>query len=373
MASEFLYGAATSAHQVEGGNVHNDWWAWEKATPGVPRSGKSGDHYHRFREDFALAKSLRHNAHRLSIEWSRIEPAPGQWNTRELAHYREVLAELKRLDLTSFVTLHHFTNPVWLGAAGWESAQTPVLFQRYVEKVAAELGDLVGFWITINEPIVYALKGYWQGEWPPGTPASAGRVRRALSVMRVVRNMVRAHRLAYAEIHRQLPQAQVGVATHFVAGLSPIQHWWFNHRFLRKTAGSHDFIGVNYYFPRKTKKWSGPRSDMNWPIYPAGLTQILLGLREYTLPVYITENGVADARDALRPDFIRDHLRAVEEAQAQGVDVRGYLYWSLLDNFEWRAGFEARFGLIEVDYGTLERKVRPSAYVYKAIIEQSLR
>ncbi|MEK7556385.1 MAG: family 1 glycosylhydrolase, partial [Patescibacteria group bacterium] len=257
-------------------------------------------------------------------------------------------------------------DPVWLAQqGGWENPEAPILFQRYVEKVVDELGGLVQFWITINEPIVYALQAYWEGSWPPQ------KKRNWRSMQKVIRHLARAHTLAYRVIHHVLPQAKVGIAQHFIAGLSPFQSWRFHHRFLRTTAGTHDFLGVNYYFSRRRKTWPGPRSDMDWPIDPAGLTQVLLSLRSYGLPIYITENGVADSKDRLRGDFIRDHLRAIEKAQAEGADVRGYLYWSLLDNFEWQHGFAPRFGLVEVDYETMERRVRSSAYAYKAIIEQA--
>lgn len=365
MAGKFLYGAATSAHQVEGNNVHNDWWMWERGDTKRHRSGKAVDHYSRFREDLALAASLGHNAHRLSLEWSRIEPNEGKWNQKEIAHYREVLSELKKLGLTSFVTLHHFTNPIWLARkGGWENPETVRLFQRYTEKVAEELGDLIDFWVTINEPVVYAMQSYWRRLWPPQKKSW-------WAVERVLRNLARGHKQAYDTIHTHFARAQVGVAKHFIAELSPIPDWWFNRRFLNKTRGYHDFLGVNYYFPSKWQAWGGEKSDIGWPIYPEGLTDILLSLRSWQLPIYITENGVADARDALRPDFIRDHLRAVEKAQEQGVDVRGYLHWSLLDNFEWHLGFGPKFGLVEVDYETLQRRPRKSAYIFKAIIEQA--
>lgn len=389
-APEFLWGAATSAHQVEGNNIHNDWWAWEKSERRVERSGKACDHYNRFREDFELAQTLGHNAHRLSIEWSRIEPEPGVFNYREIAHYRRVLEQLKRLQLTSFVTLHHFTNPLWLAErGGWEHREASELFERYVRKVVQHLGDAVDFWMTINEPMVYATQSYWQGVWPPGK-------RNLRSMLRVIRHMARAHRMAYRTIHHVFPGAMVGMAKSLIAYmphqperrvdtlLASWQDWWFNHRFFALTGRTHDFIGVNFYltvesrmqlFPPsiETVAWDGPQSDLDWPIRPEGLLQVLLHMRRYELPIYITENGLADADDSRRADFIRSHIRVIEEAQSQGADVRGYLHWSLLDNFEWAEGFRPRFGLVEVNYDTLERKPRPSAYVLKAIIEQARR
>lgn len=385
----FLFGAATAAHQVEGNNVHSDWWAWERQGAARAQSGRATDHYHRFREDLALAKTLGHTAHRFSIEWSRIEPRQGTWDDEAIAHYREVLQELRRLGLASFVTLHHFTNPVWLAdQGGWENPAAAELYGRYVEKVAQALGDVIDFWITINEPMVYAVQAYWRGVWPPQKHSWSGMVR-------VMRNLAQAHRLGYQIIHKRWPGAQVGAANHQVAYVpehrlhvddqlfARLEDWWFNHRWLNLTRGTHDFIGVNYYFPRrhhvtifpprlKPMWWEGLRSDVGWPVFADGLTHVLLRLKRYRRPIYVTENGVADARDALRADFIRSHVRAIEAAQAQGVDVRGYLHWSLLDNFEWEKGFGPRFGLVEVDYTTFERTPRPSAWVYKAIIEQRL-
>lgn len=383
-----MYGAATSAHQVEGNNVHSDWWAWEQHAPNFPKSGQAADHWNRYKEDFALAKSLGHTAHRISIEWSRIEPSPGKWNRQAMNHYRDVLQELRRLGLATFVTLHHFTNPQWLVEQGaWENPRTPELFDRYVRYVAQHLAGLVDVWITINEPMVYATQSYWQAMWPPGKHSFS-------SMMRVVRYMARAHRIAYRTLQNVTPGIPVGFAKHLVAYVpehigqlddrlaARLEDWWFNHRFFSLTRGTYDFIGVNYYFTRKLRvhvfppmfrklPWSGKTTDQGWPIAPHGLTHVLLELKRYNKPIYVTENGLADAVDSRRADYLRDHLRAVEKAQAQGVDVRGYLHWSLLDNFEWADGFEARFGLIEVNYKTMERNIRPSAYVYKAIIEQA--
>lgn len=366
MKPTFLWGAATSAHQVEGGNVHSDWWKWEKETRGKEQSGRAADHYNKYKEDFELAKKLGHNAHRLSIEWARIEPTQGKWDMEAVAHYRAVFEELKKQELKIFLTLHHFTNPQWVAAqGGWTNSKTVDCFAKYVEFVASQYGDIIDFWVTINEPMVYASQSFWHAKWPPG-------MRRAsLSLIRVVLNMAAAHRRAYRILHRHLPKAQVGIAKHLVAFLygERMADLWFNHAFWALTKGTHDYLGVNYYFSSQWEKWTGARSDLQWPINPHGFTHVLKHAAEYKLPIYITENGLADSSDSIRPDFIRDHLRAVEEAQKAGADVRGYLHWSLLDNFEWADGFGPRFGLIEVDYETLERKPRPSAYVYKAIIE----
>jgi beta-glucosidase len=387
MDHSFLWGAATSAHQVEGNTTSNDWWAWEQAT-GAEKSGKACDHYARFADDFVLAKKLGHNAHRISIEWSRIQPRQGVWDREALEHYRAVLGNLRQIGLTSFVTLHHFTNPSWIAEkGGWERASIIGYFTQYVERLTAELGELVDFWLTLNEPIVYATQSFWHKKWPPQ--------RRSIkSVLAVMRHMAAAHRAAYFVIHTRLPGAKVGLPHSYIGyfpqrpsrwedrAAAAAYNFWYNDLFLYMTRGHHDFLGVNYYFS-VTKKWqwwpmrildvswTGPTSDMGWPIRPEGLLAILLRLRRYRLPVYITENGIADAADSMRADFLRSHLRMVEKAQAQGVDVRGYLHWSLMDNFEWAEGFRPRFGLLNVDFATQARTPRASAYVFKAIINQA--
>lgn len=396
--TKFLWGAATSAYQVEGNNIHNDWWAWEKDTPGLERSGEATDHYNRFAEDFALAKQLGHNAHRLSLEWSRLEVEPGRWSDKAIAHYREVLTTLRSEGLSSFVTLHHFTNPWWFAArGGWLSGEAPADFARYATMAAENFGDLVDFWITINEPMVYATQGYWHRRWPPGRPAPDGNAgsRSFFELNRVLRHLASGHELAYQAIHKALPNAKVGLAKHVIAYVpsynatwsgklaARCQDWWFNQRFFSLTPDTHDFIGVNYYFHQRPQsvslfpptlnreRWVGQISDLGWPIWAEGLSHALRGMSRYKLPLYVTENGLADASDAQRPDYIRDHLRAIERVQQEGVDVRGYLHWSLLDNFEWDYGFKPRFGLVAVDYATQQRTARHSAYVYRAIIEQA--
>lgn len=370
---EFLWGAATSAHQIEGNNIHNDWWEWEKKQPLNRRSGLAAGSYKRWREDLALAKQLGHTAYRFSLEWSRIELAPEKWSREAIEHYRQRLLEMRRLGLKSFVTLHHFTNPIWFARrGGWLSSDSPELFARYGRFVTQQLGDLVDFWVTINEPNVYAGNSFWRGKWPPAH-------KNFWQAARVMSNMIAAHKQAYRIIHAVVPGANVGAANHMIAcghakaGFSwhALRQWVFNHWFLWRTRGSHDFIGVNYYFPCGHTKTDGQKSDMGWSLYAPGLTDVLVEAKRYGVPVYVTENGLADADDSRRADFIRSHLRAVEAAQRQGVDVRGYFHWSLLDNFEWADGFAPRFGLVAVDFATGERRVRPSARVYQAIVEEA--
>lgn len=387
MEHPFLYGAATSAHQTEGNNVNSDWWAWEMGRPVDMRSGLAADSYDRWRDDLRLAKALGHNAHRFSIEWSRIEPQPGVWNKQALAHYREILEEMKELGLVPFVTLHHFTNPLWFAKrGGWLRSDAAELFARYVKAVTEYVGDLAVFWITVNEPVLWSDLAYWQKRWPPQEHS-------LIKFNRAVRHLAAAHKKAYRILHRHSPLARVGVAKHLIAyqpasgtrrnrAACRAAEWCFNRRFYNLTWPQNDFLGVNYYFQR-TVSWqfrppfikqtdvAGEKSDIGWTVAADGLRNVLVSLKQYRRPIYVTENGLADELDLRRGDFIRDHLRAVEQAQAQGADVKGYFYWSLIDNYEWDLGVKPRFGLVAVDYETMARTVRPSAYVYKGIIEQA--
>ncbi len=387
----FFWGAATSAHQVEGNN-HNDWTEWEKLgrVAHGEHSGLASGHYDRYREDFAIAKELGHTMHRLSIEWSRIEPRPGIFDQQAIAHYRDVLLELRRLGIEPMVTLWHFTNPIWVQQlGGWTNKQTIDLYGRYVSTIVRELGDLVTYWITVNEPTVYSSSSYLFSYWPPER-------KNPITAWSVIRNFVAAHRLGYQIIHRHNPNAKVGVANnlnHFIPArrnnyldrtLATFSRYWHNQWWLDQTYLTQDFIGLNYYFYHPLRfKISGlqnllrpepqdraPMSDLGWEIHPHGLGELFDFLKKYDRPIIVTENGLADAADQFRAAFIRDHVAEIEKALQRGVRIQGYLHWSLIDNFEWREGFAPRFGLIAIDYATLQRTIRPSAYTYRDIIRQ---
>jgi len=401
----FLWGTATASHQVEGDNRLNDWWAWEQVAGHIrngDRSGEANDHYRRFDDDFRLLAQLSQNAHRFSLEWSRIEPVAGQFSSEAIHHYRQVLESLHRHGLEPMVTLHHFTNPVWFAQqAGWESPDAPGHFARYVGHVIAELGDMARFWVTINEPTVIAYQSYLKGEWPPG--------RRSLNTAgRVLGNLIRGHWLAFEQIKARAQGSQVGLA-HHIRLFDPDREWppldrlvaalynrlfnlgvlralergrltWFQRRFSREAKGprrSQDFLGLNYYtrdrlrfsprnraefFATRVVPAGAPRSDMGWEVYPQGLHRTLMGLASARLPIYITENGIADADDHLRPAFLVDHLRAALRAIDDRAPLRGYFHWTCFDNFEWAEGYTAKFGLMDRDRG-----LRPSGRLYAQI------
>lgn len=405
----FRWGTATSAHQVEGHNIHNDWWTWEQLPgriKGDDRSGAACDWWRRAEEDFALAAELHQTAHRLSVEWSRLEPEPGRWDDGAVDRYREMLRGLRARGIEPMVTLHHFTNPQWFAArGGWERDDAPHHFGRYVERLVPALREFTSLWCTLNEPVAWALSALATGRWPPGSRS----IRRAL---RALGNLVRAHAAAYRIIHRLQPDAQVGIAQYFRlfdpadprSRLDQLvarrQDRFVNTAFpdavttgrvgafpwaarIPEAADTLDFLGVNYYtrdlvafdlrrpdrlFGRNFLNPDAPHSDGEYgEIYPAGMGRVLRLAQRYGRPIYITENGLPDADDDQRAEFIVAHLREVAQAIREGADIRGYYHWSLVDNFEWAEGWSLHFGLIAVDPLTQRRTVRPSAEVYAEI------
>ena len=408
--SGFRWGTSTAAHQVEGGNTNSDWWEFEQI-PGRIHNGDSSkvacDHYRRFGEDFKLLQQMNQNSHRLSLEWSRIQPSPQTWDDEAIEHYRQVLGSLRELGISPMVTLHHFTSPIWFARqGGWRSPKAAEIFARFVDRVVDRLGDLVDLWCTINEPTIYVTQGWIFGEFPPGRRSDF------LGAFAVMRNMVRGHGLAYRTIKDRLGErAQVGLAHHqwqleplrprarsdrlSARWLSYLMNSWMpmacSDGRLRPPFGlgtvvsqavaSQDFMGVNFYsgemvrfepsrpdqlFTRRLTP-PGDLSDYGLVIMAPWLGEVLENLGGYGLPVYVTENGVATTDDRRRQRFLREHLEQVHRALRSGVDVRGYYHWSSMDNFEWTHGYSMRFGLIEVDFQTLERRPRQSAYLYGRI------
>jgi beta-glucosidase len=378
----FLWGSSTAAHQVEGGNVNNDWWAWEHApySTALEPSGDAIDQYHRYEEDFALLASLGQNAHRLSVEWSRIEPAPGEFSTAALEHYRRVLGALAEQGLTAFVTLHHFTNPRWFAeAGGWAAPGAVAAFARFCERVATHLGDLIPYACTINEPQIVARLGYLTGYHPPGlaNPTLWRRVTRAL---------IAAHGEALDALGAGPGSPKAGICLQMPAleparpedpGCVALAEEWQREmiELYLAEAAKGDYLGVQYYSRERLDPavpgYAAPPPEgaeltlMGWEIHPDGLRQTLHSAARAGLPIVITENGIATADDAQRVAYLRSHLAAVKQAMDEGVDVRGYLYWSSFDNFEWSEGYRPTFGLIGIDREDgLRRVARPSAEAY---------
>ena len=387
----FLWGAATSAHQVEGDNKASDWWKWEQDGRVPFKSGKATDHYANFEKDFDLVKKFNQNAHRLSIEWARLEPKEGMWDKAAVAHYHKVFKALKKRRIKVMLTLSHFTIPNWLAEkGGWTKKRNVDAFARFVNKVVSEYGEDVDFWITINEPSVYTLMSYVMGDWPP-------KRKNYFLAFAVFLNLVKAHKRAYKIIHTILgSDAKVGYANNAISLMSysfsffnysymRISDYLWNHVFYTLTKGTHDYIGLNYYFHQRitsTERWSMGKlvdvkseerefSDMGWEIYPHGIFETLVRLKKYKLPIYITENGIAALNDDKRIRFIVGHVKELYHAIQSGVDIRGYFYWSLLDNFEWHEGTNPRFGMIGVNYHNGERNPHLSAEVFGTIAKDN--
>ncbi len=402
----FLWGVATSAFQLEG-SPDADWTSWDRTLGERP---EITNHYSLYRDDLALLRDLGVNAYRFSIEWSRIQPRENIWNEKAIEHYQEVLTILRSYNIEPMVTLHHFTHPRWfMKKYPWHEDASVGKFLEYVEKVLSRLRG-VRFWITFNEPYVLILAGYFEGCTPPA-------VRNVPLGVAALTNILRAHGGAYDLIHSSCPDAQVSVA-HNMAALAPWRRWnpmdkllarvarhFYNHSLLDvfqtgllrikfpfqrdiripvPIKGKLDFFGVNYYtrihmrFNPFKKMGVEMRhrdidgyglSDMGWEIHPRGLEKVLHDASRLNVPLIITENGIATRDSQKKIAFMRDHVDAVERCIRWGMDIRGYFYWSLIDNYEWLQGLDARFGLYRVDFDTLERTPTNAASYYSHIIK----
>lgn len=407
----FLWGAATSAHQVEGGNRNNDWWEWEQQPGHITDGSRSGRAVEwwagRAEEDLRRAAAMGHSAHRLSLEWSRLEPSPGVYDAAAFERYRAILGTMQELGMAASVTLYHFTLPRWAARAGsWLNDELPAQFGRFAAECVRRLGDQVAWWATINEPMILVYQAYVGRHWPPALGSmSAG--------LQAARNLLRAHHVAYLQGKGAAPDAQIGIVLNVPAldparthpldrGVARVQDEVMNGITLRALEtgrlpfplarrgenlpagpGAADWYGVNYYgqhvnrfdmsrpgelFGRQVQE--GVRSETgNWGnIYPEGLTRALVRVAKLGKPLFVTENGIFDPQDTRRPAYLLHHLRATHEAIRQGVDVRGYFHWSLVDNFEWAEGWSTPFGLLAVDPTTQARQPRRSALLYEQVI-----
>lgn len=404
---KFLWGAATAAHQVEGG-THNQWTVWElenaksKAAqakfhwgdleawedvrheaenPQNYVSGKGADHYNLYADDFDLLKKMNMNAFRFSVEWSRVEPTEGAWNVEAITHYKKYVAELKKRNIEPVLTLFHFTLPVWfMEKGGFEKRKNVQHFVRFADKILQELGNDIRFIITINEPEVYAYESYHVGNWPPNKTSR-------MDVWRIFNNLARAHNQVADLAHSLSRRYKVSVAknsNYFYAGddaalsrkYTDIAQYFQDDYFLKKVVKKCDFLGVNYYFSNRVYGYrihnpDEKVSDLGWDLSPANIQFALERLNDkYHLPILITENGLADAKDTYRQWWITQTIMAMQKAMENGVTLIGYLHWSLLDNFEWDKGFWPRFGLAEVDYKTKKRTLRPSAVWFGKVIKR---
>lgn len=397
----FFWGASTASHQVEGGTV-NQWSVWELAhakeraqtahqrlgdlpnwesikaqaeDPDNYVSGRGVEHYKRYQEDFDILKQLNLNAFRFGIEWSRLEPEEGKWDEQAIEHYRTYISELRRRHIEPFLNLWHWTMPTWFTERGGLAKRDNRKYMlRFMEKVADELLDDVTYVMTLNEPNVYATFGYVTAVWPP-------QERSLWKFAKTYWNLVAIHRQAYRLLKAKKPSLQIGIA----AQLANIQakrphnlfdefstklmrfgwNWWF----LRRIRHQQDFVGVNYYFSDyytgmfKRQNPRVPLNDRGWYMEPEGLYPLLMrAWAHFKKPIIVTESGLADQDDRYRQWWLEETMVAMEKAISEGVQIHGYLYWSLLDNFEWDEGWWPKFGLVAVDrvHG-MKRTIRPSA------------
>ncbi|MDQ3266310.1 MAG: glycoside hydrolase family 1 protein [Myxococcota bacterium] len=411
----FILGAATAAHQVEGGNT-NDWSVWETQSypDGAPhihnqdQSGLATDSWNKFPEDLGLLRRLGANGYRLSVEWSRLEPTEGNFDEAALARYRSWLVDLRANGITPMVTLNHFTLPLWISnpassePQGWEKPETVDAYIRFVRWVGERLGDQVDLWCTINEPNVLATQSFLKGIWPPGVKDQKRSTQVLAALMKAhARAAVALREVDTVDADGDGHPTRIGIAHHvrifqpasaslLDAAISGLTDDYFNEALVRMNTtgriqlsipgtlsideevpglkGSFDYLGINYYSrdfiradlgdPSLSHQYTPadrPKSDLGWDLYPEGLYLMLMRFKSAGLPIYITENGMADNDGQDRPAFLKAHLYAMQRAVADGADVRGYFHWSLMDNFEWAEGFEPRFGLFSVDFTSSER------------------
>jgi beta-glucosidase len=404
----FLWGASTSAYQIEGG-VKNNWSSWEEKNADrlVKESkhywadwqktkfpemferknyicGQACNSYNMVDEDIDCLKQINSNAYRFGIEWARIEPEEGKFDQDAIDHYVSFCKRLKENNIKIVLNLWHWTHPLWFEAkGGWESKEVRKYYPRYVAKIVEALGEYVDIWTTLNEPMMIIAHGYINGKFPPSKIMSP-------SLLKVFYNFVAVHKECYKIIHNKFPNAPVGIAMTtgaFTSGskYNPIEilmvkvaNYFRNDWFLDRIKNYYDYIGVNWYhhdrlvcYPPFKRNLNKKVTDRGWEIYPEGIYIVLKNYQKYQKPIYILENGIADTDDKMRAEFIQDHLQYVHQAILEGVDVRGYFHWSLLDNFEWAEGFWPKFGLFAVDHKTWQRVPRPSVGVYADICKNN--
>ncbi len=414
LSEDFLLGTATASAQIEGGDTGNTWYHWSEAGHISDSSSTitACDHWNRVEEDTRLLKSLNVQTHRMSLEWSRIEPEAGKFSNRALNHYRNEIQLLLLNDIKPLVTLHHFSEPQWFqDMGGWQKSGNAKLFEEYVRYVVENLGDLVCEWVTFNEPNTYTLFGYEIGIFPPG-------IKNLFEANKVKAELIKTHMAVYDMIHHIREKngfsgkTMVGTAIHIrifdgltFAGkiLAEAADYYFNEIFMAGTTEGKlkfplpgmgikrrnglfaDFLGINYYTRNTIEFAWDPRiyfhkficdmgkykTDLGWDIYPEGIYKVCKKYyQRYRLPIYITENGISDRNDDRRPGFILNHLAYIARAIDEGIPVKRYYHWTLMDNFEWLEGETANFGLFRCDFKTQERIPRGSAELYAHICRE---
>jgi len=399
----FMWGAATASHQIEGHNFNSDWYAWElKGKIKDESSSHPGcNSEQNFSRDIDLVKNLNLNSYRFSIEWAKIQPSEDKFDEDVLNNYLILIKGLVKNNIDPMVTLFHFSLPLWFAQkGGFEKEENIKYFLDFIEKFLQIVGDLVQFYIVINEPMVYVYQSYITGEWPPGE-------KNMEKSMIVARNLLRAYDKAYNIIKTYNNGAKVSIAKHTAVyipnrKLSIFDNFtkkkvekYFDHAFIdsiinnryEKPFGKNeqadfssdfDFIGINYYTKRYISYSKGnyifndekneQKTDIGWYFYPEGIYDVLKRFKRYDRPLIITENGIADKEDRTRNLYIIKTINKIYEAMKDGINVAGYMHWSLMDNFEWVEGQKMCFGLYETHYSNLYFTLRSSGNVYSRIV-----
>ena len=405
----FMWGVATAGHQIEGGNVFSDWYAWEHQ--GKVKNGDTSDvacgSWEHLERDLEAIKALGVNAYRFSVEWARIEPKVNRFEDSVIERYKDFVTMLIENGVQPILTLNHFVLPQWFSEiGGWEDRENLPYFRRFVSRIVSSMGENIHYWVTINEPNVYAVMSYLMGEWPPEIK-DMGRA------MRVLANLLYAHSEAYDVIKESNPLSMVGVAVNMMP-FFPLRTFHpgdrivskyldrvYNYSFLDSLKNGKmirplgtgeavsgissklDYLGINYY-TRMFAKYAKPlpeivvgdefeKTEMGYEFFPQGIEDVVLkAYNRYELPIMITENGIADGTDKRRWEYIETALKSLRNAMDKGARVFGYIYWSLMDNFEWKEGYSMKFGLYETVRENLELRPRGSADKFRDFIRESL-
>ncbi|MCL5009586.1 MAG: family 1 glycosylhydrolase [Candidatus Parvarchaeota archaeon] len=361
-----LIGTATSAHQIEGNNVNSDWWHFEMKGRLKYRSGIACDSYGRYADDIKLMKKLRLNSYRFSIEFSRIMPDRYSIDYDAIKHYKSVIADLKRNGIEPIPTLWHYTLPFWFyRLGGFENSRNIANFIRYVKLLLKE-GIDTKYIITINEPMVYAIKAYLNGRYPPFKHSFR-------TMLHVVNNLIRLHNELYTLLKKEGYTVSFAKNLLYFGKISKVylpfgfSEYYYNKRFIKHS--KIDFLGMNYYHNIdvfKTVRRKNKKTDMGWTIYSRGMRSLAeYYYHTYKKPIMVTENGIATGDEVLRGEFITEHVNTLVDMEKSGIPVLGYHYWSLLDNFEWDYGYTKKFGICYVDSKSKQRIMKSSASVLK--------
>ncbi len=411
---KFYWGTATSSFQIEG-HIENDFTRWKKEGKFKkdnlnPNYDNGSNHWLMWEDDFQLLKELGVNAYRFSIEWSRIQPEYKKFSEKTLDQYEKMIDFLFANSIEPFLTLHHFSHPVWFHEKfPWHQKDSSEVFVEFADKIVKRFKDRIKFWITFNEPLVWVMAGYGEGNFPPG-------YKDLYLMMEALYNMLNAHALSYDLIKSEIAESEVGIAKHFIF-FKDDRRWLILDKAVRKKIHNFfnkmildafqtnkliaslqpllkyekeielndkiDFWGINYYYRLFTKfKLSlsnqfyfyakHPQTDTGWEIYPKGLYKMIKMVSNYNKKIFITENGIATNDENIRKKFIKKHLKFVKKAISKGYDVNGYFYWSLIDNYEWIFGKSKRFGLIFVDYEQKFKRIKKESFnYYKEIIKKT--